>query len=94
MKNLSKEIVKVTACIIEDKADGVFTVFQSGYSGGAIVSDVDCNKAKEKFNEGTLLAFAVKNLIALSGFMKINDGSGLVGFKFEIPEIYFVEIEM
>lgn len=59
---MKKIIVEIKPITIRDE-DGNYTIFDSRNKGGAIISDCDPFVAMEKFKEGTILAWAVKNLM-------------------------------
>lgn len=61
MKNMSVELVKITAFVIKDDVENVYTVLMDG-DGGPIVSDPDYTKAVEKFSRALNLSCAVSNL--------------------------------
>lgn len=66
---MSIKSVKITAFILEDKVDNLYTVFMEG-DGGPIISDKDRETALTKFERALHMACAVKNVITLQKAMK------------------------
>lgn len=65
---MKKVIIKITPTIFKDEY-GNYTIFDGNSKGGAIVSDLNPFVAMEKFKEATILAFAVRNLLAMGKSM-------------------------